>query len=162
MMEQGELVDATMNDFTASSSVLAQREMSLLVGGDKGHEEERVSGPLLELYQTYKWKPIPKCTGRYTCRDHEQVSLLSPVAVLKEGRIQGAMPWKEYCFRLPGRSDEVVVLPMDLRFTVGMISYVKATDVPTRYVHTLNTPSGFQRKLQAIGLRVNDGLISKR
>jgi hypothetical protein len=63
-----------------------------------------------------------------------------------------------------GRTDCVWVLPLDAEKTVGIISYVKEEtidgneheDTPTptkrRFVHTLNSPSGFQRKLEAVNI----------
>ena len=57
----------------------------------------------------------------------------------------------------PGRNDCIQVLPLDPENTTGIISYVKRDEQrsqPVRYVHTLNAPSGFQRKLEAVGIQL--------
>ncbi|KAL3912090.1 MAG: hypothetical protein SGARI_001329 [Bacillariaceae sp.] len=122
-----------------------------VVGGEKGHEEEEISGELLKLYQLYRWKMIPNCTGRYTCRDHDPVSQLSPAELLKTSRLTPpGEDWQQYEFDLPDRPDRVLVVPMDANKTVGLIAFAKNNG--ESYVHTLNTPSGFRRKLEAIGI----------
>jgi tRNA (cytosine38-C5)-methyltransferase len=133
------------------------------VGGSKGHMEEEIDGPLLALYQRYRWKMIPNCTGRYTCRDHQLVSRLSPLNLLEQAGIDPpsmSASWNEYTFdHLQGRPDQVLVIPMNMENTVGLISFVKRQDDNSRlnHVHTLNTPSGFRRKLEGIGLEVTKG-----
>jgi tRNA (cytosine38-C5)-methyltransferase len=129
------------------------------VGGTKGHLQEEIDGPVLTLYQRYRWKMIPNCTGRYTCRDHERASTLAPVDLLKEAGIEPPpmSSWNVYTFdHLQGRSDQVLVVPMNRERTVGLITFVKRQDANSHfsYVHTLNTASGFRRKLEGIGLKV--------
>jgi hypothetical protein len=59
----------------------------------------------------------------------------------------------QYDFLLSGRSDVILVVPLDEGQTTGLITYVKKQDDDSlRYVHTLNAPSGFQRKLRAMGI----------
>jgi hypothetical protein len=133
-------------------------ERSLVVGGAKGHEEESITGNLLCLYEAYDWMMIPNCTGRYTCRNHDRVSVLTPTQVLEGAGVDCSL-LTEHHFSLPGRADEVRVISLDNNNATGVISYVKggsSDDVLSgdRYVHTLNTPSGFQRKLQAIGIKL--------
>ena len=166
---------------------------NLVVGGSKGHEVETIDGNLLRLYLGCRWKPIPRCTGRYTCRDRD-LSRLHPLALVRtfaaaaaagsgegsdEGCDVGADPddgrvrriWE---FTLPGRDDAIVVVPLDPSNRTGVISYKKeisdggGADGSDRlsgqcprqeascYVHTLNAPSGFRRKLEAMGLTVTD------
>jgi hypothetical protein len=71
----------------------------------------------------------------------------------------------------PGRCDRILVLPLDSQQKTGIITYVKQIDAivdetnsqqrssqPSRYcryVHTLNAPSGFQRKLHAVGIHLS-------
>jgi hypothetical protein len=66
----------------------------------------------------------------------------------------------------PGRNDRILVLPLDPLQQTGIITYVKQKKGPQSvaskssnfeytYVHTLNTKSGFQRKLQAVGIQLD-------
>ena len=163
---------------------------SLRIGGDKGHNVEIISGHLLRIYKSYRWKMIPRCTGRYTCRDHALVSSLPPLEVLSKvgitheeqtlssaGVVPGRpRPLQQYVLDGISGKDRILVVPLDENMTVGLICYVKHfkktnANVPTeddgfgsnttpRYVHTLNAPSGFRRKLEAIGASVTDNGIS--
>jgi tRNA (cytosine38-C5)-methyltransferase len=146
---------------TRWSTVMLPENTKTVIGGTKGHMEEEIDGPLLALYQRYRWRMIPNCTGRYTCRDHQLASTLRPVEFLKQAGIEpqamSASSWNEYTFdQLPGRPDQVLVTPMNRENTVGLITFVKRQEINIlpRYVHTLNTPSGFRRKLEGIGLEV--------
>ena len=130
------------------------------VGGCNGHVEETIDGLILELYRHYRWKMLPNCTGRYTCRDHKLVSKIPPLQLLDEAGINCSFlstesaSWKEYGFDLPGRPDRVLVVPLDDNKTVGLITFVK--NGGESFVHTLNTPSGFRRKLEAIGIQATN------
>lgn len=139
---------------------LNKKSQTLQVGGVKGHIYEEIEENLLQLFRSYRWKMIPNCTGRYTCRDHEIVSLLAPLEVLEKAGISIA---KEFCFELPGRPDQVCVVPLDEENETGIITFVKKElnegTVATKFVHTLNTPSGFRRKLSAIGIDVTSDSI---
>ena len=124
-----------------------------MIGGSKGHVQERIEGHVLELFDAFRWKMIPKCTGRYTCRDHSIVSHLTPRALLAKAGIvtfDNKEAWQEYSFQLQGRNDLVLVVPLDAQHRTGIITYVKEDG--EHYVHTINAPSGFQRKLKAIGI----------
>lgn len=140
-------------------------EEDTAVGGTKGHVSETIDGNLLLLYQSYRWKMIPNCTGRYTCRDHKLVSPLNPFSLLQQVGIEklgngSKTIWtdderlKEFQFDLPGRPDTIIVVPLDDTNMTGVITFVKKEGVS--YVHTLNTPSGFRRKLEAIGIKVTE------
>jgi hypothetical protein len=157
----------------------------LAIGGRKGHVMEIIHGNVLQLFRSFRWKAIPRCTGRYTCRDHEQVSHLTPLQMLQHVQSASsadgspaklrfdATEWKSWMLKLPGKTDELWVVPLDSANQTGIITYVKTKEVqdhvPERiatdpadtlnskcYVHTLNTVSGFRRKLAALGLRVNE------
>ena len=161
-----------------------QSVQQLSVGGSKGHEVELISGNVLILYNKLRWKMIPNCTGRYTCRDHKLVSDMPPLELLKKhleisdghgvssaAGTDKAAPMKtlqlqQFDFILPGRPDRLLVVPLDDCNRTGLITYVKEHYGSDReqqpvlsYVHTLNTPSGFRRKLQAVGLQIDDGGI---
>ena len=160
----------------------------LRIGGDKGHQVEIISGQLLALYKSYRWKMIPRCTGRYTCRDHALVSTLPPLEVLSKVGIMREeptsssadgdsvqRPLQEYILDGISGKDRIIVVPLDDRKTVGLITYVKAeassavnekldnssgTKTTSRYVHTFNATTGFRRKLEAMGALVTDDDIS--
>lgn len=128
-----------------------------MFGGIKGHIVEEIDGHILTLFRTCKWKAIPRCTGRYTCREHS-VSEWTPRELVEHAGIVADK--KSWSLTLPGRPDKIEVLPLDVEKTVGVITFVKEEIVDgsglskKRYVHTLNTPSGFRRKLNAIGISV--------
>ena len=164
----------------------------LEIGGDKGHQVETISGQLLTLYRSFRWKMIPRCTGRYTCRDHALVvSTLPPLEVLSNAGImyeEQTSPsadeesvlllLREYILDGISGKDRIIVVPLDDRKTVGLITYVKgeasgsnvgdfkkiggsSNNITTsRYVHTLNAKTGFRRKLEAMGAFVADDNIS--
>lgn len=92
------------------------------------------------------------------------VSKMTPSQLLEYAGIE--CRFIEYEFSLSDRDDKVIVISVDDNNTTGLITYVKQdhskSDDGTqsnRYVHTLNTPSGFRRKLQAIGITVTDSCI---
>jgi hypothetical protein len=132
------------------------------IGGIKGHIVEEIDGHILSLFRAYKWKPIPRCTGRYTCREHF-VSEWTPRELVEHADIVVADK-RSWSLTLPGRPDKIEVVPLDAEKTVGVITYVKEETIEgclesppkKRYVHTLNTPSGFRRKLNAIGVSVTN------
>ena len=160
----------------------------LEIGGDKGHQVESISGQLLTLYKSYRWKTIPRCTGRYTCRDHALVSTLPPLEVLSNVGIMyeeqsspsagesTPRPLQEHVLDGMSGKDRIIVVPLDDRKTVGLITYVKGetsgssdskqkddssdNNSTSRYVHTLNAQTGFRRKLEAMGAFVTDDNIS--
>lgn len=144
---------------------------TLLVGGAKGHMLEEIQGNLLQLYEAYRWKMIPNCTGRHTCRDHDKVSSVSSMEMLKSAGIErksmglttrvanAGDELKEYNFELPERPDKVCVIPLDSNNETGIITFVK--DDRNAFVHTLNTPSGFRRKLGCIGIKVTDNDVCR-
>ena len=113
----------------------------LAIGGDKGHNVEIISGHLLTLYKSYRWKMIPRCTGRYTCRDHATVSTLTPLQLLSKVGINceertspsavadSAPPrslLRQYILDGISGKDQIIVVPLDCNNTVGLITYVKA------------------------------------
>ena len=149
---------------------LVDRVRLFEVGGRNGHERESLSGAIRELYRSYRWKPIPNCTGRYTCRDHAKVSHLQPLDLLEAAGIRPRCGlWEQYRIRLPHKTDDVLVVPLDSERQTGIITYVKKksaghteaqsgesdNDLHT-YVHTLNAPSGFRRKLEALGIALSE------
>ena len=133
--------------------------MSVSVGGSKGHIAEDVHDPVfVELYHKYRWRMIPSCTGRYTCKGHSKVCHLSPKELV--GTV-GAESFRQYSVVLDKERDKdhFIAIPFDIKHEVGLISYIKDAGSDVRYVHTLNAPSGFQRKLDAMGVSLSDKML---
>jgi len=132
----------------------------LKIGGEKGHLEEVVDDPVfLALYSQFRWKMIPNCTGRYTCRDHKIVSLLTPLKLIESTSNRDSFEQYRFTFATDKRKDSIIVIPFSNDKSTGLISYIKhdsdsADEI--KYVHTLNSPSGFQRKLEAIDVILCD------
>lgn len=139
-------------------------ETSVRIGGEKGHIEEEVTDPIfITIYNSFRWKMIPNCTGRYTCRDHKVVSHLLPTKLLEAAGIPSSTisGLKQYyvTFEKEKRKDPIYVIPFAEDGLTGLISYVKCKEDGVNYVHTLNTPSGFQRKLEAINVVLTDEFL---
>jgi len=85
-----------------------------------------------ELAARWKWRKIPGCPGRYS---------LSPAAFSgqPEALVSGELQVREY--RSAHAPDAISVAVIE---GGGLISYHKADG---RFIHTLNTPEGFKRKL---------------
>lgn len=184
--------------------------ISIAIGGSKGHVVEQLDGPsfstFAKAFTSYRWKMIPNCTGRYTCRDHNLVSNLHPSLlmqrILSESECDSGSEseslgksnnsecstetstiytsttfnsnghsnkFRMFYFEFPNktRKDPIIVIPFDKLNRTGFISYVKIqkqsntedhsmSSNSISFVHTLNAPSGFQRKLNAIGITVTD------
>jgi hypothetical protein len=83
------------------------------------------------------WKPIPNCPGRFVLAGgptaRSPIELLGTDALLSEHRV-------------PAARDLVIVAPLDRG---GLISYQRANGM---FVHTLNTPEGFARKLAQLAI----------
>jgi hypothetical protein len=88
------------------------------------------------VYRAFVWRPIANCPGRYRLvgdapRDVADLCANAPQQV----------------FRVEGARDEVIVVV--LADGSGIISYRRADG---SVCHTLNTPEGFARKLNQLGL----------
>lgn len=142
---------------------MASVNESISIGGEKGHIEEDVSNSIfITIYNSFRWKMIPNCTGRYTCRDHKAVSHLKPAELLEAAGIsqsQIALMKQYYVTIDKERKDPIFVIPFANDRLTGLITYVKSKDVGISYVHTLNAPSGFQRKLDAINVILSDDFL---
>jgi hypothetical protein len=89
------------------------------------------------LLMAWPWEPIPGCPGRYVLRG-------GPPGVTLEDLVGEQAPRSEH--RVPGAADPVVVVPLE---DGGLISYRKPDGA---FVHTLNSPDGFRRKLDRLGI----------
>ena len=89
------------------------------------------------LFDRLSWRPIPNCPGRY-------VLAAGPVATPPEEIAPAAHHRSEHtCI---AAKDPVIVTPFD---DGGLISYRKADGT---FLHTLNTPEGFERKLRQLAI----------
>ena len=147
-----------------------QEETTLVIGGEKGHVLEQIEGDLLLLWRQREWKPIKNCTGRYTCRVRKDDTGIHPTELTPIEMIRRATNtvgenkpyWRIQEFGpARGRTDRMLVLPLDELKNTGIITCVKEEEGEggegkVRYVHTLNSPSGFQRKLEAVGIQLEE------
>lgn len=138
---------------------------SISIGGSKGHIDEIVTDSIfITLYNFFSWRMITNCTGRYTCKDHKKVSHLPPVELLRDAGIDLAVidTLKQYFVTFESeRKDPIYVIPFADDET-GLITYLKLNEddeCPVRYVHTLNSGSGFLRKLDAINVVLSDEYV---
>ena len=140
-------------------------DQSIAIGGTKGHVEEVVTDPIfIKLYNFFSWRMITNCTGRYTCRDHNKVSSLRPIELLRNAGVESTVidRLKQYFIRFENETkDPIYVIPFE-EGTTGIITYVKMNEyneTTPRYVHTLNSRSGFERKLHAINVVLSDAYL---
>lgn len=127
------------------------------------------------IFAKYQWREIPNCPGRFVTRKpsafieklvpSEVKLLFAPRKLFQVVQLDGSEDmWKieVYEFDLSEVSptssvrDPICVvvfppLPGTEGTSGGLITYKK----PDRFVHTLNTPSGLKRKLDAIGLNAD-------
>jgi hypothetical protein len=91
-----------------------------------------------ELFNRLAWRPIPNCPGRY-------VLAAGPIATPPQDLAGGANDGSEHISA--AARDPVIVTPFE---DGGLISYRKADG---RFLHTLNTPEGLDRKLRQLAIR---------
>jgi hypothetical protein len=94
------------------------------------------------LLNAWEWKPIRNCPGRLVLRQanpHIRLEdlLTSPVDALE--------------FKTASARDRVLVVRLDKG---GLISYHRSDG---SFLHTLNSPEGFQRKLAQLGINLDNG-----
>ena len=107
--------------------------------GDGGKELQRI-------YSSLSWRAIPKCDGRFVCRERRLASL-TLAELLEELAIKTSSPIVR-CRE--GRSDADAADTADavrLKGGGGLLTYEKSDH---RFIHTLNTESGLCRKLIAL------------
>src|SRR5262249_33011762 len=92
-----------------------------------------------EISKIRNWKPIRNCPGRYL------LSEPNPSPDL-EDLLGGPVEAREY--RVEKARDAVVVVKLDHG---GIISFKRADG---SFLHTLNTPEGFERKLAQLGIEI--------
>lgn len=90
-----------------------------------------------QLYEAHDWREIPRCPGRYIARGLDERLTLAELA----GSDEGAK-----AFETRSARDTVLVMKIP---DGGIISYRRADGT---CLHTLNTDSGFYRKLADLGI----------
>ena len=90
-----------------------------------------------QLLESLDWKPIRNCPGRFVLSGAK--ADLSYQELLGEAVEVGV-------YRVDAAQDTVLVVKLD---DGGLISYQRADG---SFVHTLNTPEGFRRKLRQLGI----------
>ncbi len=90
-----------------------------------------------DLMTRWTWRPIRNCPGRYT--------LSGPPRSLTSRELAGPDA-ESLVFNVHNAPDTVVVTPLA---DGGLISYRRRDGT---YVHTLNDPEGFSRKLGQLGI----------
>lgn len=92
-----------------------------------------------ELHASYAWRPIRGCPGRFVLagRVASELSPADAFGLEHAARIHHSA----------GARDPVFVVGLA---SGGVISYQRADG---SFVHTLNTPEGFARKLAQLGIR---------
>lgn len=92
------------------------------------------------LFAARTWTPIRNCPGRFGLAEGPVAD--SPTSLAPSGDA------KE--FRVSQAKDPVIVVAFAAGG--GLISYRRSDNT---YVHTLNTPDGFVRKLAQLGIRLS-------
>jgi len=91
-----------------------------------------------DLYARYPWRPIRGCPGRFVLAVREPCQSAPAVAF--------GLDRPERAFDCASARDRVLVVDLA---EGGLISYQRDDG---SFVHTLNTPEGFARKLAALGI----------
>ncbi len=91
-----------------------------------------------QLLETWRWKPIRNCPGRYILQTEETGLSLRDL-------LGNDIEVAEY--QVDTAKDLVLVARLDKG---GLISYKRKDG---SLLHTLNTPAGFRRKLSQLGIK---------
>lgn len=100
------------------------------------------------LLSRWSWRPIGNCPGRL-------IFAAGPTP-LPPGQIAGDNAAVATTYTVAAARDPVIVVPF---VDGGLISYLRRDGT---YVHTLNTPEGFARKLAQLGIAVSDAASRPR
>jgi hypothetical protein len=93
-----------------------------------------------QLMRDRHWKPIRNCPGRYVL-DGARKNLRPQDLLGDDAEIEEYLP--------EAARDAVLVCALD---DGGLISYRRSDG---SFLHTLNTPEGFQRKLSQLGINLS-------
>ncbi len=91
------------------------------------------------LWARFSWRPMPRCPGRFVlCGGPSELEPREIAGIEDDGQ-------QVACSTDQAR-DPVIVIAFS---NGGLISYAKGDG---RFVHTLNDPQGFERKLAELGI----------
>jgi len=94
-----------------------------------------------QVWTRWPWRPIRNCPGRFVLPYQKEP--LSFATLL-------GMACSPHAFASPVAKDRVFVWPLQ---NGGLISYEQPDG---HFIHTLNTPEGFCRKLAQLGITLSD------
>jgi hypothetical protein len=94
-----------------------------------------------ELFETLSWKPIKNCPGRYVLQGATN-------NLLRVGELTGNIALGS-AHKVSAARDLVLVAALE--GGGGIISYQREDG---SFLHTLNTPEGFHRKLRQLGINL--------
>ena len=103
------------------------------------HENLMQDATFDQLWQRYDWREIANCPGRFVLRDG--LSTMGP------SELAGCEALQSRQYQSSSRDPVHVVRFGD---GGGLISYQKPAG---EFLHTLNTASGMERKLRALGIQ---------
>ena len=107
------------------------------------------SDSFLTIYNAFTWREIPGCPGRYVTSSRN-IAVLSTVELTNV-----YCPNSVICnYSVPGKDNVTVCRFVDSGG--GIITFVKDKNNVFTYVHTLNTESGFIRKLLGLKIPLSD------
>lgn len=94
-----------------------------------------------QLQARWPWRPIRNCPGRFVLPKGEGPLTFDVLL---------GMPCSPRVFSSPGAKDRVFVWPLQ---GGGLISYEQPDG---HFIHTLNTPAGFDRKLNQLEISLSE------
>ncbi|HKY04516.1 MAG TPA: hypothetical protein VJQ56_06485 [Blastocatellia bacterium] len=97
-----------------------------------------------EIFKGWNWEPIRNCPGRFALRGAKAELRPEEIIGHKIETIE---------FQVVGAKDAVIVARLE---GGGLISYRREDG---SFLHTLNTPEGFCRKLEQLGINLRDDSI---
>jgi hypothetical protein len=100
---------------------------------------------LQRFWEMWKWTEIKNCPGRYVTKSNVDAQVVSPQELCNSLAVRH-LPLI-HCSA--DRLDQIAVVHFDSGG--GIITYIKPNGT---FVHTLNTESGYVRKMRALGFYI--------
>lgn len=107
---------------------------------------------LQRFWDMWKWTEIKNCPGRYVTKSNEEAQVISP----QELCTRLAVPYFPSIHCSVDRLDQIAVVHFESGG--GIITYIKPNGT---FVHTLNTESGYIRKMTALGFESVEEVCQK-
>lgn len=118
---------------------------------------------LQKLWNIWQWSEIKNCPGRYVTKKNKEAEIQTPKEIL-ESHFEFVSGELKH-FKVDSNKDEICVAMF--HDGGGIITYLKLTScreesdlkeknqLQYQYIHTLNTESGFQRKIKALNIDIS-------